>query len=138
MGNIQMQFALATLDLILGGFIFFVCFCRVVVSSKKVLGRVRLKFIVLGPAALAFSLSPLWGNLPAYSDTGLMLAISVGLLSETYQWKDGPPDSVRCDTMPGGLYTNFTTSWLHVIKVKLVDPVKARFRPLLDKLRSPR
>lgn len=112
----KMVYALATVDAFLGGFIFFVCFCRVVVSSKKVLGRVRLKFIVLGPAALAFGISPLWGSLPGYVEPLFMLAVAIGLLSETYQWRNGPPDSVKEETMPGALYASFKRSTLQRLR----------------------
>lgn len=99
-------YAAALADAILGSAIFFICFCRIVVSSKKVVGRVRLKYILLGPTALMFGWSMLWGDMPGLVSPILMIAVLVGLLTETWQWKKGPPDNVRLDTMPDDLREN--------------------------------
>jgi len=94
---------IAVIDVVLGSVIWFVCFCRAVVNDKTVLRRVRLKFVLLGPASLAASLSPLWGDTPHYTDPILLGAILIGLLAETYQWKKGPPDNVKVDSVIGKL-----------------------------------
>lgn len=97
---------IAAADLLLGLAVFFICFCRAVVSSKKVLRRVRLKFTLLGPAALAFGLSPLWGDWPGLINPILLVAILAGLLAESFQWKGKPPDSVMPDTMSDDMKEN--------------------------------
>lgn len=90
---------LAAIDAAMGVAIFFVCFCRVVVSNANVLKRVRLKFALLGPSALFFGLSPLWGDWPGVVNPVLLAAILVGLFAETYQWKKGPPPGVNLDSV---------------------------------------
>ena len=114
--SMKIVYVLALMNAIMGLGIMFVCFCRTVVASQRVLGRVRLKFIVLGPAGLALGFSPWWGNLPGYSETFMLAAVLIGLLAETYQWRKGPPDSVSIDTMPGDLYVGFVLSWPQRIK----------------------
>lgn len=101
--TINQVYFIATLDAILGFAVFFICFCRAVVSDKNVLRRVRLKFVLLGPASLAFGLSPLWGDWPGLVNPLLLISIVIGLLAETFQWRDGPPNSVKVDTMPAEL-----------------------------------
>jgi len=96
-------YMIAAIDAALGVAVFFICFCRAVVSDAMVLRRVRLKFVLLGPASLAFGLSPLWGDWPGIINPLLLLAIIIGLLSETFQWHNGPPNSVKIDTMPNEL-----------------------------------
>lgn len=88
---------IAALDAILGVAIFFVCFCRIVATDKTVLKRVRLKFVLLGPAALAFGASPLWGDWPGLVNPILLTSILAGLIAETYQWRRGPPSGVFLD-----------------------------------------
>lgn len=104
--DFDLTMAIAALDLVLGVTVFIICFCRAVVSTKDVLRRVRLKFTLLGPAALAFGVSPLWGDWPGIINPILLLAIVVGLLAESFQWKSGPPASVKPDTMPDELKDN--------------------------------
>ena len=101
--TITQTYAIAAVNAALGALIFFICFCRVVVTNVTVLKRVRLKFVLLGPAALAFGLSPLWGDYPGIISPLLLLAIVIGLLAETYQWRNGPPNSVKINTMPAEL-----------------------------------
>lgn len=122
--TLKMIYALAFINAFTGSAIMFICFCRTVVSSQKVLGRVRLKFILLGPASLGLGWSPFWGNLPGYAETAMLIAVLIGLLSETYQWYKGPPDTVCMDTMPGELYTAFAKSWLHAV----LDKAKSIFK----------
>jgi hypothetical protein len=123
----SIAYVLAVFNLGLGAAVFFICFCRVVVSSKNVLGRVRLKYILIGPSALAVSLNPIWGWISStYADTFFMIAVLIGLMSETYQWKHGPPASVRCDAMAGEIKDGFMKSWLHRAKVLLVDPLRRK------------
>lgn len=99
----QQVYVIAAIDLALSIAVFFICFCRVVVSDPTVLKRVRLKFVLLGPASLAFGMSPLWGDWPGWVNPVLLLAIVVGLLAETFQWRNGPPSNVKIDTMPNEL-----------------------------------
>jgi hypothetical protein len=91
-------YAIAAVDLILGLIAFFICFCRAVVTDSTVLRRVRLKFVLLGPASLAFGLSPLWGDWPGLVNPCVLAAIVIGLLAETFQWGKGAPNSVKIDT----------------------------------------
>lgn len=96
-------YVIAALDVILSVIVFFICFCRAVVSDKTVLRRVRLKFALLGPSALAFGLSPLWGDWPGWVNPLMLLAVVVGLLAETYQWRKGPPKGVRMESVRADL-----------------------------------
>lgn len=93
--------AIAAGNFLLSGVIFFVCFCRSVVSDKTVLRRVRLKYVLLGPAAMGFGLKPVLGGHPDYTDTILLIAVAVGLFAETFQWRWGAPDNVKVDTVVG-------------------------------------
>lgn len=92
-------YAIAAADAVLGCVIFFVCFCRAVVSDTTVLKRVRAKFVLLGPSALAFGFSPLWGDWPGYVNVAILVAVLYGLFAETFQWRDGPPNNVRIDSV---------------------------------------
>lgn len=103
MTTMQWIYLMALIDAAMGAGVFFICFCRVVATSGKVLKRVRLKFALLGPAALAFGLSPLWGDYPGWVNPLFLGAVLVGLLAETYQWRRGAPPETRVDTMPADL-----------------------------------
>ena len=103
MTTMQWIYLMALADCVMGVSVFFVCFCRVVVTSGKVLRRVRFKYCVLGVSALAFGFSPLWGDYPGVVNPILLGAVLAGLLAETYQWRKGAPPETNVDTMPAEL-----------------------------------
>lgn len=114
MNEVYLPYLLAALNLVVGISIFCICVCRMAVSSKNVLGRVRLKYILMGPAGLATALNPVWGWFSStYATSFLMIAVLIGLMSEAYQWGNGPPASVREDAMPREVRRGYLDSILH-------------------------
>lgn len=75
------------------GIIFGVCVCRLM-KMHDVLVRVKIQYVIGMVVSAANGLSPIlfqqWPN-----SVGLMFAVWVcyTLLSDGYQWKDGPPPS---------------------------------------------
>ena len=96
-------YAMAIVNLAACLVVFCTCVCRITAVDKTVLLRVRMKFILLGPSALIFGISPLWGDWPGYASLAFSVSSAIGLLAETYQWKHGSPASTRLETMPAEL-----------------------------------
>lgn len=95
--------AVSMLNLLVCGGIFFICFCRVIATDGRVLLRVRVKFCLIGGTAMWVGVSPMWGSYAGMEILSFTSSVAVGLLAETFQWRHGPPASVRVDTMPASL-----------------------------------
>lgn len=106
--SLNNYYAMAMVNLVACLTIFCTCVCRVTVVDKKVLLRVRMKFILVGSSALIFGISPLWADWPGWASLAFSSSSALGLLAETYQWRQGSPASVKLETMPAELLAEVT------------------------------
>lgn len=88
------------------GFIFYACVCRLQMTSRDVLPRVRHRYWLIGTSALT---AP-FGSLLPFEYGGLMgvtfffLANAIGFYLDKEDWKDGVPESAV--TKPADLEPN--------------------------------
>lgn len=88
------------LHLIVNGFVFDICICRLG-RMYNVLERVKLQYTILMVASVANGLSPIffrqWPTLVSICYAGAVLYM---LWSDSYQWRNGPPEAAITDTAP--------------------------------------
>jgi hypothetical protein len=96
------KFMLVLLIVCSSGFIFYACVCRLQMTNRDVLPRVRHRYWLIGTASL---IAPFGAWLP-FENGGLVgiafffVANAVGFLLDKADWAHGVPDSA---TMPAGL-----------------------------------
>ena len=85
---------LAFVHLIINGFLFGICLCRLAVMHKKVLRRVKAQYVMLLAGSAANGLAPVffsqWPSVVSVVFTTLVLYV---MWSDSYMWKDGVPNS---------------------------------------------
>lgn len=101
--NLDERYAMAIVNFVVCIIVFCICVCRSTLSDKDVLLRVRLKFVLLGPSALMFGISPIWDDWPGWASSIFSASVAISLMAESFQWKHGPPASVKLETMPSEL-----------------------------------
>lgn len=71
--------------------IIFVCICRSDKMTKGVLLRVKVQYVVMVMAAFTFAASPWLFDLPGWPSVFFSFAVLFMLVSDSYQWRGGPP-----------------------------------------------
>jgi hypothetical protein len=84
--------ALAFVHLILNGFLFAICFCRLAKMHKGVLRRVKAQYVMLLAGSAANGFAPIffsqWPSVVSVIFTALVLYV---MWSDSYAWKHGVP-----------------------------------------------
>lgn len=95
---------LIVINLALCLFIFWACVCRLKMTSRDILVRVRTRYIAIGTGALfggfGHWLFPFFGG--AYVGMVIfVVAVALAFWLDKQDWSRGPPDSAH--SQPGGL-----------------------------------
>lgn len=77
------------------------CICRLNLSSKAVLMRVRWAYAMLLTGYMCSALGPMYGDWPDKSTLAIDLGVVAVLLSGSKRWKRAAPEDVK--TQPGAL-----------------------------------
>jgi hypothetical protein len=70
---------------------------RVAKMSLRVQRWVRIKYSLLGVAAIGVGLAPWYGEWPGWSGLGFSAVLLVGLLMNHHQWRHGAPTDTYAD-----------------------------------------
>lgn len=83
------------INLLICGYIFWICLYRLGVSSPDVHPYVRGYYTLLLTGAVAYGLqAPLFGYIPTPAGVFFALCVMVGLLMSRERWSQGAPDEV--------------------------------------------
>lgn len=86
--------------LLVNGFVFGICICRLG-RMYGVLERVKLQYTILMVASAANGLSPIFfRQWPTVVSVVFAAAVLYMLWSDSYQWKNGPPEAAVSDVAP--------------------------------------
>lgn len=91
---------LLVLHLLVNGFVFGICICRLG-RMYGVLERVKLQYTILLVASAANGFSPIFfKQWPTLVSIFYASAVLYMLWSDSYQWKNGPPEAAITDAAP--------------------------------------
>jgi hypothetical protein len=89
------KYALAMINMVACGAIGIVCICRLNAMQGSIMHRVKSRYAAFIAAAFASAWQPLIGEWPGLACIGMAVAVLFALLSDSYEWSNGPPQSVR-------------------------------------------